>query len=265
MSSEDDPQNSSQLVEAESTPAPLQLVELNVEARTILAFNAPGVGKLLPSGWQPITAEAGPFKGANLLIIFSDRQFVQAEGETPPPAAEANQLAVVGVLVPPPEPGKAGVMVLFGLSAKPEGAPGPYGVFSLADASVDRVLRSGPGDVSKAAEQWELNTGSGLDDEKREQLSLWLNYERRVPTRVADSMTRVYSAQNPSFYREYKADQGVIVMRKGANGLDGISDIRFRAEGPKLGEIFEGFKSPLDCLISVVSQPWTVRQVFMTG
>jgi uncharacterized protein (TIGR02246 family) len=231
------------------------LTELNVEARTVLGFTAREtvVKTQLPVGWSPSPAETGPLKGTNLLVIFSDRLLVQSADGKPLPGQAANQIAVVGVPAKQAETNAQGVMLTFGLSARPEGAPGPYDVFLPAAAQIERVLSSGPGTARDAEEQWSFTSEGG------ERLRLRLRYSRGVPVRAMDVVTRVFSAKDPTFYRIYHADQGADVLRSDVTGSDAISHLEFGVEGRRLGALFDGSER----LVSVVSQPWTVRRVFL--
>jgi uncharacterized protein (TIGR02246 family) len=241
---------------SEPAAAPAEiLTELNVEARTVLGFNAleEALKTQLPAGWTPNPAETGPLKGANLLIIFSDRLLVQSSDGQPLPGQAANQITVVAVPAQNAETKARGVMIIFGLSARPEGAPGPYNVFLPAAAYVERILSSGPGDAREAAEQWSFTSEGG------DRLKLRMRYSRGVPVRSMDALTQAFSGKDPTFYRIYHADQGADVLRSAVTGSDAISDLEFGIEGNRLGALFDGSER----LVSVISQPWTVRHVFL--
>jgi hypothetical protein len=232
------------------------VAELNVEARSTLAFKAEeaAVASLLPAGWKASPQETGPSKGANVIVIFSDRLLIQSADGKPMEGQATNQIAVLAVPALNPNTNERGVMIVFGLSARSSGAPGPYGVFLLADeANVERIFRSGPGDENRVAEeQWSFAAKDG------ERLSLRLRYKRGIPNR-ANTEIRAYSAYDPSFYRTYSADQGADVLRSSTNGKDIIDEIHFSAGGPRLGALFDASEQ----LVSVIALPWTVRQAFL--
>lgn len=230
------------------------LAELNVEARILLACQVREavLERLLPAGWKATPAESGPSQGANLNVILADRQLVQDAGGKPVSGHATNHLVVIAVPAQHPEMGARGVMIVVGLSARPEGAPGPYGVFLPAAANVNRILSSGPGETREAKEEWSFASGDG------ERLSLRLRYTRGVPTR-SETQTRAYSVKDPTFYRIYRADQGADVLRSAAAGKDAISELDFSADGPRLGALFDGSER----LVGVISIPWTVRRAFL--
>jgi hypothetical protein len=112
------------------------LSEMNVEARTVLAFsvdeNILDQLQWLPQGWRPVPPGAGPFKDANILVIFSDRLLVQDKDGKALPGQETNPLVIIAVLAQNAEIKDiqgVPVIIAFGLSAKVGGTPGPYEVF----------------------------------------------------------------------------------------------------------------------------------------
>lgn len=230
------------------------LAELNVESRISLAFTAhpEAVAALLPPGWQSNAFAAGPSRGANLLLILSDRQLVQDGNGAPLPGQAINLLAVAAVPARHAETGAQGVMIVHGLSAQPEGAPGPYDVFSAAEATAERTLRAGAGDTRTGDEQWHFAGADGTV------LELRMRHTRGVPVR-SQTETRAYSRIRPDFSRIYRADQGSFVLRSSVDGTDSVADWRFRATGPQLGTLFDGSEQ----LVSVTAIPWLVRQVFL--
>lgn len=228
------------------------LDELNAEARVILGFilSEKVIKAELPEGWEASPAVEGPSKGANLLVIFADRHLVQNADGT---EKTANQLAVLAIPAKHAKTGRQGVIIAFGLSGSENGAPGPYGVFDRAKASIERTLRSMPGGEREAIEEWEFVGENG------DILSLTVQYKRGVPIR-SDNVTRAYSAKNPSFYRIYIADQGADVLRNNSVDVGLISGPEFRAHGPRLNALFKGSEQRA---ISVISIPWTVRRAYL--
>jgi hypothetical protein len=228
------------------------LSELNVETRTILVFSVYEKNiekvKWLPTGWKVNPAAGGPFKGGNLLLIFSDRLLVQDQDGKPIINQESNQLVVAGLLAQNPKKNLQGVVIAFGLSAKSDGAPGPYGVFHPANCSFTKQIDVKPNEKDLVKESWLFNNSAGFN------ISLELQYNRGIPVRADDAITKAFSLAKEDFYRIYRADQALDVLQS-----DGIYKKDFKIKGPILTEIFDGAEK----LISVVSQPWTVRRVFV--
>jgi len=218
----------------------------NIKSRTILLFKVDEayMGNVLPVGWKssPISDPNHPAVGANLLIIFSDRQIVQTADNGLVNGNAINQLVIAVVEAEHPGTDEKGVIIAYGLSAKPEGAPGPYGVYSLAkDSNVERVFASTPYEAKKGKEIWNFTGENG------EQFYLNLNYESAVPNR-SNSTTRAYSSKDPVFYRIYIADQGVVPLRSIPHGIDKISNLEFKVQVPQLN-----IELDISKLVSVLS------------
>ncbi len=232
-----------------------RLAQRNVSARTHLAFEVSdaAVQPLLPDGWRISPVQAGPSRGANLILVLLDRMIIQdAEGK-PIPGESSNHVAVLVVPARHAGTGAAGPMIVDGFSAKPEGVPGAYGNFVLADGRLERTLRAGPGGARENEERWSYATGDG------ERLEVRLRYAPATPVRSSDE-TRNYSSAMPTgFYRLYRSDQGVDLLHSATTGVDRVSEFGFTAAGPRLDAVFDGSER----LISVVSIPWQVRQVLV--
>jgi hypothetical protein len=61
------------------------LVEANVETRVSVTLRVPEatLQAMLPSMWQSVPVPAGPFKGANLVLVFIDYLVAQDAGGKP--------------------------------------------------------------------------------------------------------------------------------------------------------------------------------------
>jgi len=97
-------------------------------------------------------------------------------------------------------------MVVTGLASIPSYAPGPYGVFSLASATVDRHVHTDPGGRSNIEEAWEFKADGG------DLVQLELQYDRGALTR-SKVETRPHSAVKPEFYRIYRIEQAADIVR----------------------------------------------------
>jgi len=239
-----------------SSPASAETFSVaNVDHRTYLYFQVPEATaqRLLPSGWEAAPAPSGPTQGANLVVILLDQLMAQdAQGK--PVGGGTNQ--GVALLVPARNAttGAAGLMVFGGFSAKPEGSPGAYGVYAPAEIRMERTISTGPGNVRRGVEEWEVAAeGDGGD-----RLQVRLRYAAATPTRTS-SEARVYSAQKPDFYRIYRVEQGNDFVRSGPAGVDRVEDFSFAASGPGLSKLFDGTER----LVAVLSVPSYVRQVFL--
>ena len=224
----------------------------NVDVRTVLAFKASdtAVQKLLPEGWEVNSPMTGPAKGSNLSVVMIDQTMAEdAEGKSLSPIRGA------ALVVPAKKRGTdiAGAMVVSGLF-EPHGVPGAYGVYIPATVVIDRRQRAGPDGKSSVEESWELKGPDGHS------IEVHVQYERGVPAR-GKSESSTYSGAKPDFFRIYRVEFASDVARSIATGVDRISQISFKAAGPKLAPLFDGTQQ----LISVTSIPLYSRQTFLPG
>ncbi len=230
------------------------MAELNVETRIVLGFKVAEdiLEKLLPLGWQSTPPEAGPSKGANLNVIFADRLLVQNADGLPIDGQATNQLAVIAVPARHLVSNAQGVLIVFGLSSKAEGTPGPYGVFAPADVICERGLTVSQDEKVEVNENWDFSGENGS------RIGVQLQFKRGVPTR-SQTETKAFSYKNPSFYRIYRADQGADVLYSKMNNVNST------LIEPSYQVSFLGLEPSKDKaeLISIISLPWTVRRAFL--
>jgi hypothetical protein len=221
------------------------------EARTSLAFSIPNavVQKILPPGWLPSPFSAGPSKGANLVVTFMDWLTVQD-----PDGKPAKTYRSVGLAVPAKQNGTETTvsMVVGGLSSPPGYAPGPYGNFVAAKSAITRTLRTDDHDVSSAEEVWQFEGESG------DSVQLQLQFVRGIAVR-SKLEAKVHSATKADFYRIYRIEQAVDVVRSATGGTDRVQKYCFKASGPLLSSLFNGSEQ----LVSITSAPWFSRQAFV--
>jgi hypothetical protein len=228
------------------------LVEMSNDVRTILAFAVPPekVQALMPAGFASAAVPGGPSKGANVLLVFIDRLLgTDAEGK---PIGNGSAQSAVIALPATRESDKKGVaVVLTGLS-DPGTAPGAYGVFDPAPThKAKRKMRSGRSATTIGEEWWEFKGPAG------EEVSLTLAYETGPPTRVtAESVN--HSAAKPEFWRIYRFEQGVEVLRSKATGLDSVKEFSLVAKGGRFGELIDGAD-----LVSITALPWYSRKIYL--
>jgi len=143
-------------------------------------------------------------------------------------------------------------MIIGGFSAHPDGAPGAYKNYSVAQISHERTVRTdgqGPGNTD---ESWQVRDAAGAT------LNLRLGYDRMMPTRIkADS--KIYSAVEPTFFRIYRVEQGVDVVKSTVTGTDRVRNYEFRSTLGAFAKLLDGNEK----LVSITSLPWYVRQVFL--
>ena len=225
-----------------------KLVGTYGEERALLRFKVSDatVQKFLPEGWQASPDTAGPSKDANLNVVFVDVFSAQN-----PDGKPEDPYRVAAVVIPAKKKGTEATvpMVVTGL-ASPSYAPGAYGVFSPAGATIDRHVHTDPSGKSNIEETWEFKADGG------DLVQLQLQYDRGALTR-SKLETTPHSAANPEFYRIYRIEQAADIVRSTPTGTDHAQKFIFKATGGKLSQIFDGSEQ----LISITSLPFYSRQV----
>lgn len=230
-----------------------KLVGTYGEARTVLAFQMrdEALEKILPNGWEASPFATGPSKGGNLIVNFMDWVAV-LDGDGKPEKTYRS----VGFTIPAKQAGadKTVSMSIMGLAAPADYAPGPYWNSLGAKAVVSRRLWTEDDGIARADESW------AFDDSGGESARLQVQFERGIAA-MTSGQAVVHSNVKPEFYRLYKTEQAVDVVRSDPLGIDHIRNYFFKASGPRLSTIFDGTER----LVSVTSLPWFTRQAFLPG
>src|SRR5580658_9769054 len=105
------------------------LLEQSAEVRMQLdlAVSPQALKALLPDGWEPFVATAGPAKDCNVRLIFVDR--VDITGPDGAPVGTEQMVYFASPIKKTGTTEMAGQMVIDGLTANPKNAPGPFNVY----------------------------------------------------------------------------------------------------------------------------------------
>jgi hypothetical protein len=228
------------------------LVEISNDVRTILAFAVPAekAQVLMPAGFKSAPVPGGPSKGTNVFLVFIDR-LLGTDGDGKPIGNGAAQSAVIALPAARDSDSKVVTIVLAGLT-DPGTAPGAYGVFDAAPThKAKRKMRSGRGPSTIGEEWWEFAGPQG------EEVSLTLAYETTAPTRVM-AETINHSAKNPEFWRIYRVEQGVELLRSKPTNVDAVKEFHLVAKGGRFGDLIEGAD-----LVSITTLPWYSRKIYL--
>jgi hypothetical protein len=227
-----------------------KLVGTNMDVRTILNFKVSdaAVQKLLPPGWEANPATSGPSAEANLRVTFVDQMAAHdAAGKATLPVRNL----IFGIPVRKPGSETGGLMIFAGLSPA---AGGPYGASMKATNVVERKVGHEAAGNSIVEESWEYQADNGSS------ASLQVRYVRGVAAREKGEL-RVYSQSKPEFFRIYRYEQGVDVVRGARTGPERLQKAIFKAAGEKLSPLFDG----TEWLISLTSVPWYQREIYLPG
>ncbi len=227
------------------------LVDSTLATRIVLTFQA-GAAELqarLPDPWKVAPMAGGPWKGANLFLIFQDALLNQDEKGNPAPDAIDRTLA----LVIPAKHGATGEFsyFVFGiLTPNPQSLPGRYKNSVLASVSREYTMRS-DGLTATVTERFDLREAAGGAIELR------LQYQTGMPSR-AKAQFDVRSTTDLSVLRKYRVEQLIDVVRSVPAGVDRVQSYQLRVTVPELRKVFDGTEQ----LVSIVAVPVFVRDVF---
>jgi hypothetical protein len=227
-------------------------VEQSAEVRMQLDLAVPSqaLKALLPAGWEPAIATAGPAKDCNVRMIFVDRVDITGEDGAP---RGTNKFVYLASPIKKTGTELAGQMIIDGVTADAKDAPGPFGVYQAAtNYRVERATRAIPGQPIQNEETWDFTAASG------EHMELHLTYERGVARKVS-SEVKFYSAADANTYQIWKVDQGLDIMRNATVQVpDRVKDFQFKASGGKVGTLFDGTER----VVSVDALHWYNRVVY---
>jgi hypothetical protein len=227
-------------------------VEREISTRLAVALQVADAKaqKWLPAPWQVSPSASGVTKGANVALTFSDRLAkVDAAGNALPDAAE--RTLALQVLARNAATGESGSYVFRIYTSNPRSVPGYYA--NSVHASVEHELSSkatgtSGGTVSQA---WSIRDPNGGSVEFRVQ------YEIGAPV-PSKPETKTYGGPDPQYFRIFRADQGVDVVKSVAAGVDRTRGASLRASVPDLQDLLDGAQ-----IVSIAPAPWYSRLVFM--
>jgi hypothetical protein len=225
-------------------------VGFNFESRTVLALRVGAeVQSWLPAPWQVDPVASGPSKDANALLIFINAWAAQ-DPEGKPTATPIDRRVALAIPGKHPQTGESATFVARVYTSNPNGAPGPYKNSVPVTVRMEQTLKGSGLEPPSGSEVWEVrDAGGGTID-------LRLQYQRGVAARVkAESKPR--SAVDANFFRIYRVDQGLDVVRSVPTGVNRVQQYSLRVTIPELRKIVDGSEQ----LVSVSLLPWYVRQV----
>jgi hypothetical protein len=232
---------------------PETFVEHGAETQMQLDFHVPdaALAAMLPAGWEPNVAAAGPAKDANLRMIFIDR--VDITGPDGKPLGRgSNQLVYLAIPIKQPSTGAVGQMIIAGITADAADAPGPFGVY--LPAAVHRMERAtvAGAQPTLTQEDWEFAAASG------ERMEVHLKYERRGAPK-ANAEVKFFSAANPAVYQIFKYERALDIMRNATVDVgDRVKEFSYKASGGRVGALFDGTER----VLSIDAIHWSNRATY---
>jgi len=229
------------------------LVESNVENRVFIYFrvNQAELQKWIPTPWQIDAIQAGPNKDANIFFAFVHPLLRQGPDGKPVTPTGTSRFVVLAVPAKHPQTGESRLFVIRAYTSDHAGLPGAYKNYVKATVSREQTLKGENLEQGVATELWEMRSDTGT-------LHLRFAYQRGTPSRAKGDL-KVYSAVEPDFFRIYRVDRGVDVVKSVPAGVDRVQGYEFRTTVSELAKLFDGSEQ----LVSISVLPWYVRQVFL--
>jgi hypothetical protein len=215
-------------------------VERSAEHRFQLDFHVPeaALQKMLPQGWEPVVATAGPAKDANLRVIFIDRigRF-GADGKPLPNGP--TQFAYIAIPVKQTGGAQTGQMIIAGLTRDAADAPGAFGVFRRANSASMQRSVSSSGSASVVEENWQFAAATG------EHLQVHVKYQRGPSTKGGGEV-KFFDPADPGKYQIFKTEQELDITRNATtNPPDHVMEFSYSVGGGKLANLFDGTEKVL--------------------
>jgi hypothetical protein len=227
-------------------------VESTMETRAMvfLQVEKTQLQKWVPESMQITPLPAGPFNGANLILVFIDLLRAQ-DPQGKPHNGGLGRAAVFVVPVKHNRTGEMVSLVIDGLADNPENVPGPYKNFK--GASIQRELNHSVSafDAGEGSDTWKFEDSSGM------LIDFHVGYKRALPIR-AKPVLKIYSGADPEFFRIYKTDYLVDIVKSAPAKIDRAKEYRLKVSMPGLKRLFDGTEQ----LVAVAIIPAFVREVF---
>jgi len=234
--------------------AETQTENIVAEMRTYLYLQvAPDAARsFVPSGWTLAPIAAGAAKDANFVVLFIDRKLALTPNGKPLQAG-VNRLLVVIVPSKNVKTGEVANMIVGGYSTDPAGSPGAYKVYGPGAVSVQRAEHGTDKLDNSVEETW---IAKGKDGNE---LDLHIAFVRGVPALSTFDLHN-FSAADPAFYRIYRGEQVVDVLRSVNTGVNRVQAVELKASGSgKLAKAINGSEK----IIAINALPFYRRLTFL--
>ena len=229
------------------------LVHSTMEIRLLLALRVgqEELKKSLPATWQVNPVPGGPTKDANFFIVFIDPLLFQdAQGK--PDVGAINRYIVFAVPAKHTQTGELATVVTGGIASAISSVPGAYKTHEQGTVKREQTYKGANIEGGVIDDFWEVrDTQGGI-------IELRIQYERALPLRTKQDQ-KVYSAVEPTFYRIYRQEMAMDLVKSIPAGVDRVKNYRFNVAMPKLKNLFDGSEQ----LVGVVAYPMFLRQIFL--
>jgi len=227
------------------------LDESSLFSRVYMAFSVDqkAAQAWLPAPWKVVSAPSGPFKGANLSVVFDDKFIVQ-DGEGKPYLGGGESFCLAA-LVSSGKNEKTGEIRIFITRVYwPYDDPSVYKNAVKTTVSREATIKasiSGTG-----SEAWKVQDSAGGIMEFR------MDYQRGISRRWKREFEG-YSSVDPNIHTIYRDDYAGDVVKSIPAGIDRVKNFKFRVTIPELRKMFDGSEK----LVGIVINLSRMRQKFL--
>jgi len=227
------------------------LVQQNVDNRVVVTLRVAQAEaqSWLTAPWQVHPVASGPNKDANLILVFIE-QLLNLDGEGKPAAGGAQRALAMVVPAKNSKTDETANYVVRIYTSNPQLLPGAYKNSALATIQHEQTLKGADISAGVVNEVWTIRDSSGGGVEFRTQ------YQRGLPVRSKPE-TKPRGGPDPDFFRIYRIDQGVDVVKSVPAGIDRAQNTQLRVTMAELQKLFDGSEQ----IVSISAMPWYVRQV----
>ena len=228
-------------------------VHSTTETRLLLALRVgqEELKKSLPATWQVAPVPGGPMKDANFFIVFIDPLLFQ-DPQGKPDVGAINRYIVFAVPAKHTQTGEVATVVTGGFASATSSVPGAYKTSAQGTVKREQTYKGANIEGGVIDDFWEVrDTQGGI-------IELRIQYERAIPLRTKLDQ-KLYSAVEPTFYRIYRQEMAMDLVKSVPAGVDHVKNYRFHMAMPKLKNLFDGSEQ----LVGVVAYPMFLRQIFL--
>ena len=225
------------------------LVEESLFFRIYVAFSVDqkAAQTWLPAPWKAVSLPKGPFKGANLYILFDDK-FIVLDGKGKPHKGGTYCLAALIGFGKNQQTGEFAVFVTR--IYWPYDDPSDYK--NGVKATVFRGATLQGADLGgRVSEVWTVRDSAGGI------MEFQMDYKRALPKRKKHEF-KVRSSVDPNILFNYKDVSATDVVKSIPAGIDRVKNYKFRVTMSELSEMFDGSEQ----LVGILVNPSRVRQRF---
>ena len=224
----------------------------NVDNRIMVALQV-GQAELqpwLPASWQVSPIPKGPLKGANLYLLFTDRLCDQdAQGKP----ARGGTCRVVALVAPAKhaQTGKPALFVIRVFAPHEDiNLYNPYKNSVRATIRRECTVKGANLEPGTVSDVWELKDSAGGI------IKFQIEYQRAVPRRVKQEL-RPHSSVEPDFFRIYRVDQGMDLIKSAPAGIDRAQSYQLHVTVSELSKMFDGSEK----VVGFIELPFYIRKL----